>query len=110
MSINLTPVNRNLATKVTFCYLEFEDLFAVLLVAAGMNFVSRLVHGTVGGIPASVLVQYGVPLSIIPMLMAFKYGKPRGYAKDLLVWHLRPRRYCGAARDRQQQTVDLQGD
>ncbi len=108
MAITLTPVNRNLETKVTFCYLEFEDLFAVLLVAAVMNFASRIVHGTVGGIPASILVQYGVPLSIIPLLMVFKYGKPRGYAKDLVAWHLNPRRYCGAARDRNEKTRNIQ--
>ena len=75
MAITTTPVNRNLETRVTFCYLEFEDLFAVLLVAAVMNFVSRLAPGTIAGMPASVLLQYGVPLSIVPILMIFKYGK-----------------------------------
>lgn len=103
MPISVTPVNRNLHTRVTFLYLEFEDLFAVLLLAALMNFVSRLVHGTIAGVPASVVLQYGVPLSIIPVLMAFKYGKPRGYARDLVSWYLLPHRYCGAARDRELQ-------
>lgn len=100
MALPVTPVNRNLQTRVTFLYLEFEDLFAVLLVAAAMNFVSRLVHGTFAGLPMSLVVQYGIPLSIVPVLMLFKYGKPRGYLRDLLAWYLQPRRYSAAARDR----------
>src|SRR5712692_2525644 len=30
MALTVTPVPRNLATKVTFLYLEFEDLFVIL--------------------------------------------------------------------------------
>lgn len=101
MALTVTPVNRNLQTRVTFLYLEFEDLFAVLLAAAVMNFASRLVHGTIGGIPASIVVQYGVPLGIVPILMALKYGKPAGYARDLVLWYLRPHRYSAAGRDRE---------
>ena len=33
MSLNKTPVYRNLGARVTFFYLEYEDLFAVLLIA-----------------------------------------------------------------------------
>ena len=36
MALTVTPVPRNLATKVTFLYLEFEDLF-VILGLAGMG-------------------------------------------------------------------------
>jgi hypothetical protein len=32
--------------------------------------------------------------------MAFKYGKPRGYMRDLAFWYVKPRAYCAAARDR----------
>ena len=80
--------------------LEFEDLFVVLGVAALMNVASQFVSGTVGGIPLSGLVQYGVPLSVVPVLMIFKYGKPRGYVRDLLFWYVKPRAYCALARDR----------
>jgi hypothetical protein len=38
---------------------------------------------------------------MVPVLMAFKYGKPRGYVRDLALWYLRPRAYCPVARDRQ---------
>jgi hypothetical protein len=33
--------------------------------------------------------------------MVFKYGKPRGYLRDLIAWYTKPRAYCAAARDRQ---------
>lgn len=100
MALEVTPVNRNLHQRVTFMGLEFEDLFVVLGVAALMNVVSRFVSGTVGGIPLSGLAQYGVPLSVVPLLMVFKYGKPRGYVRDLLFWYVKPRSYCTLARDR----------
>lgn len=94
MALEVTPVNRNLHTRATFMCLEFEDLFVVLGVAAVMNVVSRFASGHMGA-----FLQYGVPLSIIPFLMAFKYGKPRGYLKDLFFWYAKPRRFCAAAGD-----------
>lgn len=100
MALEVTSVNRNLHQRVTFMGLEFEDLFVVLALAALMNVVSHFVTGTVGGIPLSSLVQYGVPLSVVPLLMVFKYGKPRGYIRDLLFWYVKPRKYCALARDR----------
>jgi len=94
MSLDVTPVNRNLHTRVTFMLLEFEDLFVVLGLAAVMNVVSRFVSGQM-----SAYLQYGVPLSAVPFLMVFKYGKPRGYLRDLFLWYTKPRAYCAAACD-----------
>ncbi len=94
MGLDVTPVNRNLHTRVTFMSLEFEDLFVVLGLAAVMNVVSRFVNGSM-----SAYLQYGVPLSVVPFLMIFKYGKPRGYLRDLFHWYTKPRAYCAAARD-----------
>lgn len=94
MGLDVTPVNRNLHTRVTFMALEFEDLFIVLGLAAVMNVVSRLVSGQM-----SAYLQYGVPLSVVPLLMVFKYGKPRGYLRDLFHWYTKPRAYCSAAQD-----------
>jgi hypothetical protein len=99
MALDVTPVNRNLHTRVTFMSLEFEDLFVVLGLAALMNVVSRFVSGQ-----TSAILQYGVPLSVVPLLMIFKYGKPRGYLQDLVAWHTKPRAYCAAACDRQLRT------
>jgi hypothetical protein len=96
MALDVTPVNRNLHTRVTFMALEFEDLFVVLGLAAVMNVVSRFVSGSL-----SAYLQYGVPLAVVPLLMVFKYGKPRGYLRDLLNWYTMPKAYCAVARDRQ---------
>lgn len=94
MALDVTSVNRNLHTKATFMCLEFEDLFVVLGLAAVMNVVSRFVSGQM-----SAFLQYGVPLSVVPLLMVFKYGKPRGYLRDLVYWYTKPRKYCAAAHD-----------
>jgi hypothetical protein len=95
MALDVTPVNRNLHTRVTFMALEFEDLFVVLGLAAVMNVVSRFVNGSL-----SAYLQYGVPLAVVPLLMVFKYGKPRGYLRDLLNWYTKSKAYCAVAHDR----------
>src|SRR5215469_3406687 len=101
MPLQVTPVNRNLQTRVTFMLLEFEDLFVVLGSAAIMNVVGHFAGGEIAGIPANLVLQYGVPLLMVPILMAFKYGKPRGYVRDLALWYGKPRTYCALARDRE---------
>jgi hypothetical protein len=40
MSLDMTPVHRNLHTKVTFLGLEFEDLILVLALAALTRFAT----------------------------------------------------------------------
>jgi hypothetical protein len=101
MALQVTPVNRNLQTRVTFMYLEFEDLFVVLGAAAVMNVLGHFVGGEVAGMPMNLVLQYGVPLLMVPVLMAFKYGKPRGYVRDLALWYSRPRAYCAVSPDRE---------
>ena len=44
MPLQVTPVNRNLQTRVTFMLLELEDLFIVLGAAAIMNVVGHFVE------------------------------------------------------------------
>jgi len=100
MTLQVTPVNRNLLTRVTFMLLELEDLFVVLGAAAVMNVVGHFVGGEIAGMPTNLVLQYGVPLLMVPVLMAFKYGKPRGYVRDLAFWYLKPRAYCAVSRDR----------
>ena len=46
MSLEVTPVHRNLHQRVTFFYLEFEDLFIVIGLAALMNIVGGSSVGT----------------------------------------------------------------
>jgi len=71
MPLQVTPVNRNLQTRVTFMLLELEDLFVVLGAAAIMNVVGHFVGGEVAGMPMSIVLQYGVPLLLVPLLTAF---------------------------------------
>src|SRR5262249_5109340 len=66
MSLNVTPVPRNLATKVTFLYLEFDDLFAILVLAVVMNMFGRFLQREMFGIPMNVFLQYVVPVLAIP--------------------------------------------
>ena len=80
--LNITPVHRNLHTRVTFLYLEFEDVFVVLGIAVFANIFGRFLHRDIGGIPLNVILQYIVPVLAIPLLIAFKYGKPRRYLFD----------------------------
>ena len=100
MALEVTPVHRNLHQRVIFFYLEFEDLFVVLGLAAVMNIFGRFLDRDLYGVPLNIVLQYVVPLVAVPVLMLFKYGKPRGYIRDLAVWHTRPHIYCGLEPDR----------
>jgi hypothetical protein len=93
MPLNITPVHRNLHTRVTILYLEFEDLFLILF--------GRFLHRELCG-PLNILFRYIVPIATIPVLIACKYGKPRRYLVDFLEWHSKPQIYCGMEPDGQQ--------
>jgi hypothetical protein len=99
MALEVTPVHRNLHQRVTFLYLEFEDLFIVIGLAAVMNVVGRFIGRELYGVPLNIILQYVVPIVAVPVLMLFKYGKPRGYIRDLLAWHTKPHIYCGLEPD-----------
>lgn len=99
MALEVTPVHRNLHQRVTFFYLEFEDLFIVIGLAAIMNIAGRFLGRDLYGIPLNIILQYVVPVVAVPVLMLFKYGKPRGYLRDLIVWHAKPHIYCGLEPD-----------
>ena len=99
MALEVTPVHRNLHQRVTFFYLEFEDLFIVIGLAAVLNIVGRFLGRELYGIPLNIILQYVVPVVAVPVLMLFKYGKPRGYLRDLIVWHAKPHIYCGLEPD-----------
>ena len=82
----------------------------VLGIAALTNVVGRFLHREIAGIPLGMFLQYIVPVLAIPILIAFKYGKPRRYLFDLLEWHVKPRIYCGMERDSQQNSMYLKED
>ena len=102
MALDITQIHRNLHTRVTIMGLEFEDTFVILGLAAVMNVVGRFFHRDMGGIPLNILLQYVIPIAAIPLLILFKYGKPRRYLFDFLEWHTKPRIYCGAEPDSKQ--------
>ena len=102
MSLQATPVYRNLQTRVTFLYLEFEDLFVVVILAVLFNILGRFLDRELFGIPMSLLLQYGVPVLSIPFLILFKYDKPGGYLMDWLSFHFKPRLYCCLEADSEQ--------
>ena len=76
MSLDLTPVHRNLHTKVTFLGLEFEDLILVLALAALMNIFGHFVTGNAKalGMPLSLFMEFIVPLLAVPFLILFVLG------------------------------------
>jgi len=101
MSLDMTPVHRNLHTKVTFLGLEFEDLILVLALAAVMNLLAHFVNGNahVFGIPLNVFVEFIVPTLAVPFLVLFKYGRPRGYLTDLVHSFFAPEAWCALEPD-----------
>jgi hypothetical protein len=107
MALDVTPVYRNLRTRVTFCGLEAEDLFAILGLAVVMNIFGRCFHRDMLGLPMNMVLEYCVPVLSIPALMLFKYGKQRSYLLDWLLFHTKPHVYSGLERDRELTTEYL---
>jgi len=101
MGLEVTPVYRNLRTRVTFFGLEAEDLFAVLALAVVANILGRFLEREMFGIPMNMVLQYIVPVLSIPALMLFKYGKQRGYLHDWLLFHAKPHVYSSLERDKE---------
>ncbi len=103
MSLDLTPVHRNLHTKVTFLGLEFEDLILVLALAALMNLLAHFAgnNAHIFGIPLNIFMEFVVPVLAVPFLMLFKYGRPRGYLTDLLRSFFAPHAWGALERDSQ---------
>lgn len=101
MSLDLTPVHRNLHTKVTFLGLEFEDLILVLALAALMNLLARFAGSSahIFGVPLNIFMEFVVPVLAVPFLILFKYGKPKGYLTDLVRSFFSPKAWCALERD-----------
>src|SRR2546427_428636 len=66
MALEVTPVYRNLGTRVTFLGLEAEDLFAILALAVVTNILGRFLHREIFGLPMNMFMQYLVPLGSVP--------------------------------------------
>ena len=101
MALDVTPVYRNLRTRVTFLGLEAEDIFAILAVAVVMNIFGRFLNREMLSLPMNMVLQYIVPILSVPALMLFKYGKQRGYLLDWVTFHTRPHVYSALESDRE---------
>ena len=101
MALDVTPIYRNLRTRVTFFGLEAEDLFAILALAVVMNIFGRFLNREIFGLPMNMVLQYFVPVLSVPGLMLFKYGKQRGYLLDWVRFHTKPHVYSGLECDRE---------
>lgn len=101
MALDVTPIYRNLRTRVTFLGLEAEDLFAILAVAVVMNIVGRFLNREMFGVPMNMVLQYLVPVLTVPALMLFKYGKQRGYLQDWVLFNIKPHVYSALEQDRE---------
>jgi hypothetical protein len=101
MALDVTPIYRNLRTRVTFLGLETEDMFVILAVAVVMNICGRLLSREIFGLPMNMVLQYLVPLLSVPALMLFKYGKQRGYLQDWVLFHIKPHVYSALEGDRE---------
>lgn len=101
MALEITPVYRNLRTRVTFLGLEAEDLFAILALAVVANILGRFLDREMFGLPMNMVLQYVVPVLSIPALMLFKYGKQRGYLEDWVMFHAKPHVYSALEPDRE---------
>ena len=109
MALDVTPVYRNLRTRVTFFGLEAEDLFAILALAVVLNMFGRFLNREMFGLPMNMILQYIVPVMTIPALMLFKYGKQRGYLHDWVIFHTKPHVYSALERDRELVREYIQG-
>src|ERR1700747_2572158 len=107
MALDVTPVYRNLRTRVTFAGLEAEDLFAILAIAVVMNVCGRFLNREMFGLPMNMALQYVVPIVSVPALMLFKYGKQRGYLLDWVMFHTKPHVYSAVERGREMTQDDM---
>ena len=102
MDLHVSPVYRNLHTRVTFLWLEVEDFAVILVLGVILLFFGQFIDRELFGLPMNMVLMLLVPGVIAPGLVLFKYGRPRGYLVDWVTYHIRPRVYSGLAQDAQQ--------
>jgi hypothetical protein len=80
--------------KARFLGLEVEDLFIVSFIAIFFLIVGQFAAPKVQvlKIPLNWFLFLGTIVIGIPFLSAFKYGKPRGYLQDFILWYIKPKK------------------
>jgi hypothetical protein len=102
MALRISPVSRNLHAKVTLLGLELEDMLLLAMCCAIAMLVGQILFPDryMFFLPMNWFLLLMVLVVGVPGLMLFKYGKPRAYLVDLVIYHAQPRGYCANARDR----------
>lgn len=102
MALSMSPISRNLHMKVTFLYLELEDLLAILSAVAASMIVGNFFfpNREIFHIPMNYFLPLLILVTGVPGLMILKYGKPRAYLHDLVLWYSRPRAYSSTGREK----------
>jgi hypothetical protein len=101
MALRISPVSRNLHAKVTLLGLELEDMLFLAMASAVAMLVGQFLFPDryMFFLPMNWFLMLMVLVIGIPALTMFKYGKPRGYLLDLVIYYGLPRSYCALARD-----------
>ena len=101
MSLRTSPISRNLRMNVRFLGLEVEDLFGITGIGIFFLIVGQFIfpHATIAKIPANWALFLGSIIIGVPFLSAFKYGKPRGYMGDFILWYFKPKKRDCFSRD-----------
>ncbi len=102
MALLMSPISRNLHMKVTFLYLELEDLLTILLAVSGAMIVGNFLFPDreIFHIPMNYFLPLVILVIAVPGLMLFKYGKPRAYLQDLVLWYAKPRAFAVGIHER----------
>lgn len=104
MSLEQSPVSRNLHASIRFLGLELEDL--LFLALAGVmalilgQFVPYFSGRSVAGLPMNWSMFLFIIVGGYMGLALFKNGKPPAYLKDYVAWHTKPHAYSAMERDR----------
>lgn len=109
MTLWMSPVSRNLHAKVTMLGLELEDMLFLAMSCAIAMLVGQFVFPNryMFFLPMNWFLMLMVLVLGVPGLVVFKYGKPRAYLLDLLIFCGLPRAYCGCSHDRKLTTEFL---
>lgn len=101
MALRMSPVSRNLHAKVTLLGLELEDMLFLAMASAVAMLVGQFFFADryMFFLPMNWFLMLMVLAVGVPVLTMFKYGKPRGYLLDLIIYYGLPRSYCSLARD-----------
>ncbi len=99
MPLETVRVQRNLRAKMLWFRFEVEDLILLGLLWAGSEFAANLIHRTLFGVPAEVVLPWLVVILTYVAIRLFKYNRPPSYLLDLVAYMRLPKIWCAAEPD-----------